>query len=233
MTGVIQYMESKGVYMHKNHVLKRLFITLFTVLFLCSCGENTADSSETTNLFQYALEIEDGVFSPREVDFFMNMEEVLQAAGLEEYTVIEKDGGNLIRTNVNISGFPDNITIDYVFDDAIGNLLCGIRYHLNIVDKAESSDIYDLLYEQAVSTMPEASGNTIEGIKDGIDVSWEDKEQNYVRLLFFNGGNSHSETVAETIMLQIQATSNASFVPEEIKSLMENSLLERSNQKVR
>lgn len=46
--------------------------------------ENTADSSVTSNLFQYAIEIEDGVFSPREVDFFMNMEEVLQATGLNE-----------------------------------------------------------------------------------------------------------------------------------------------------
>ena len=71
--------------------------------------------------------------------------------------------------------------------------------------------------------MPEASGNTIEGIKDGIDVSWEDKEQNYVRLWFFNEGNSRPG--AETIMLQIQATRNSSFISEELKSLYENSLL--------
>ena len=184
--------------------------------------ENTADSSVTSNLFQYAIEIEDGVFSPREVDFFMSTEEVLQATGLNEYTVFDKDGGKLIRANTNISGFSDNIIMDYVFDDAIGNLLVTIRYVFE-VDEAEAADIYNLLYEQAVSVMPEASGNTIEGIKDGIDVSWEDKEQNYVRLWFFNEGNSRPG--AETIMLQIQATRNSSFISEELKSLYENSLL--------
>lgn len=205
-----------------------------------------SDSSDTTNLFQYALEIKDGVFSPREVDFFMSMEEVLQATGLneytfiemeevipaiglKEYTVIEKDGGKLIRTNVNIFGFPNNITIDYGISDAVGSLLTGVGY-VTVVDEAEAADIYNLLYEQAVSTMPEASGNTIEGIKDGIDVSWEDKEQNYVRLTFDKYSSRDDNLII--IHLSIEATRNASFVPEELKSLYEKSLLERINREM-
>lgn len=192
-------------------------------------SENMSDSSDTTNLFQYALEIKDGVFSPREVDFFMSMEEVLQATGLNEYTVIEKDGGKLIRTNVNVFGFPNNITIDYGISDAVGSLLTGVGY-VTVVDEAEAADIYNLLYEQAVSTMPEASGNTIEGIKDGIDVSWEDKEQNYVRLTFDKYSSRDDNLII--IHLSIEATRNASFVPEELKSLYENSLLERINREM-
>ena len=216
--------------MHSNYVLKRWFIVLLATLFLCSCGESTTGSEETSNLFEYALEIEDGVFSPRQVDFFMSAEEVLQSAGLEEYTVIEKDGGDLIRTSVNINGFPAPFVLDYVFSDAIGTRLTGVQYHLSIVNKEDADSVYSLLYEQAVSTMPEASGNTIEGIKDGIGASWEDKEQNYVRLIILNEKNSHPGTDSEIIILQIVATRNSSFVPEDLKSLYENSMLERSNQ---
>ena len=216
--------------MDKNSVLKSLLIALLAVVFLCSCGESTTGSEETSNLFEYALEIEDGVFSPRQVDFFMSAEEVLQSAGLEEYTVIEKDGGKRIRTSVNIDGFPAPFVLDYVFSDAIGTRLTGVQYHLSIVNKEDADSVYSLLYEQAVSTMPEASGNTIEGISEGIDVAWEDKEQNNVWLWFFNKENDHPETVAETIILQIVATRNSSFVPEDLKSLYENSMLERSNQ---
>lgn len=216
--------------MHRNPVLTRLLAVLLIVVCLCSCGENTTESAETSNLFEYALEIEDGVFSPRQVDFFMSAEEVLRAAGLEEYTVIEKDGGDLIKTSVNIAGFSSDITMYYVFDDAIGNLLCGVRYYLKIVDETATADVYDLLYEQAVSAMPDAPGNAIEGIKSGKDVAWEDKEQNYVWLTFFHNKNSGSGTESEIITLQIVATSNASFVPEELKDILENSMLERSNQ---
>ena len=215
--------------MHSNYVLKRWFIVLLATLFLCSCGESTTGSEETSNLFEYALEIEDGVFSPRQVDFFMSAEEVLQSAGLEEYTVIEKDGGNLIRTSVNINGFPNEITIDYVISEDVNNRITGIQYW-TLVDEADAGGVYTLLYEQAVSTMPEASGNTIEGIKDGIGASWEDKEQNYVRLIILNEKNSHPGTDSEIIILQIVATRNSSFVPEDLKSLYENSMLERSNQ---
>mgnify|MGYP007098673937 CR=1 FL=1 len=216
--------------MDKNSVLKSFLIALLAVVLLCSCGESTTGSMETSNLFEYALEIEDGVFSPSQVDFFMSVEEVLQSAGLEEYTVIEKDGGDLIKTSVNIAGFSNDITMYYVFDDAIGNLLCGVRYYLEIVDEADAAEVYDLLYEQAVSAMPDAPGNAIEGIKDGKDVAWEDKEQNYVWLTFFHNKNSGSGTESDIITLQIVATSNASFVPEELKDIMENSMLERSNQ---
>ena len=171
--------------MYRNVLLKKMFVTIIIMLLLCSCGENTANTSETSNLFQYALDMENEVFSPRKVEFFMNMEEVLQATGLKEYTVIEKDYEDLIRTSANIPGFPDDIMIDYIFSDNIGNRLTGVQYHLSIADKADAADVYSLLYEQAVATMPEASGNTIEGIKDGIDVSWEDKQwrkQSYCKL---------------------------------------------------
>lgn len=79
--------------------------------------------------------------------------------------------------------------------------------------------------------MPEASGNTIEGIKDGAHVAWEDKEQNYVWLWFSNDERYHPDPT-EIISLQLKATTNPSFVPEELKSIMENSFWNRRNQEI-
>lgn len=116
--------------MHKSYLSGKLFFVLFTMILLCSCGKRESDSSETSNLFQYALEIEDGVFSLRQVDFYMSMEEVLQIIGSGEYTLIEMEGSNRIKTNVNIPGFPDDIIMEYVFDNALDNRLIGIDYHI-------------------------------------------------------------------------------------------------------
>lgn len=69
----------------------------------------------------------------------------------------------------------------YDFDKNIGDLLYQVRYFI-LVDEADAADIYHLLYEQAVSTMPEASGNSIEGIKDGVGASWKDTKRNHVGL---------------------------------------------------
>lgn len=144
-------------------------------------SDETADSPETENLFQYALEIEDGVFAPRQVKFFTSMEEILQANDLDQDAVIDRDGTKTVRTDTRINGFPYDAYAVFHFDENIGDLLYQVRY-LILVDEADAADIYDLLYEQAASTMPEASGNTIEGIKDGIGASWEDKKLNQVGL---------------------------------------------------
>ena len=210
--------------MHRSYVLKQLFATLFTVVFLCSCGVNTADSSEITNLFQYALEIEDGVFAPKQVDFFMSIEEILQATGLNEDAVLEQDGIKTIRADANIDGFPYDVQAMYVFDEGIGNLLVTVRY-LILVDKAETADIYNLLYEQAISTMPEVSGNTMEGIKDGIGVSWEDKIHNYVELSI---GKAYSSGDDDSIIinLSINVTQNAEPFIKAYGNVMEAQIIE-------
>ena len=212
------------LYMHRSYVLKQLFATLFTVVFLCSCGVNTADSSEITNLFQYALEIEDGVFAPKQVDFFMSIEEILQATGLNEDAVLEQDGIKTIRADANIDGFPYDVQAMYVFDEGIGNLLVTVRY-LILVDKAETADIYNLLYEQAISTMPEVSGNTMEGIKDGIGVSWEDKIHNYVELSI---GKAYSSGDDDSIIinLSINVTQNAEPFIKAYGNVMEAQIIE-------
>lgn len=192
--------------MSRNYVFIRLFIPLFIAVFLCSCGENASGSSEAVNLFEYALEIGDGVLVPKEVDFFMSVGEVLQATGLNEDAVSEKDedGNRQITAYVNIAGFPEDVMVIYGFS-GVDDRLYTVQYAFK-VDEAEAADIHNLLYEQATSTMPEASGNTIEGIKDGVDVFWEDKEQNYVRLYFSTlpGSADHSETVS----LMLQAARN-------------------------
>lgn len=194
--------------MSRKHVFRGLLIPLFMAVFLCSCGENTSDSTETRNLFQYALEIEDGVFAPRQVDFFMSVEEVLQAAGLkdedEAEAVYEGDGVKKILADVDIDGFPYDLKAMYVFYDSVDNLLTTVQYVFR-VDEAEAADIYNLLYEQAAATMPEAFGNTIEGIKDGVDVSWEDKEKNYVRLLIDDYSSRDDNLVTIDLIIQVNA----------------------------
>lgn len=194
--------------MSRKHVFRGLLIPLLTAVFLCSCGENTSDFSETVNLFQHALEIEDGVFAPKEVDFFMSVDEVLQATGLNEDAVSEEDedGNKRIITYVNIAGFSGDVMVIYGFSGHDGRLYT-VQYVFK-VDEAEAADVHNLLYEQAASTMPEASGNTIEGIKDGADVSWEDKEQNYVRLYFSTLPGPLSDNM-ETVDLMLQAGRNA------------------------
>jgi len=162
--------------------------------------------TDATNLFQYAVEMEDEVFSPKEVKFFMSIEEVLQAAGLNEDAVSEWVGGKRILTNINIAGFPDDIMKIYTFSDDIDNRLITVEYRIT-VDEAEAADLYNLLYEQAGSTMPVPIVNTIEGIKNGEEVAWEDKEQNYVRLTFA-GTNPAGADNLEVIILSIHATRN-------------------------
>lgn len=152
------------------------------IYVLSEGGEKTADSpAETENLFQYALEIEDGVFAPRQVEFFTSMEEILRENGLYEDAVIDREGTKTVRTDTRINGFPYDAYAMYDFDKNIGDLLYQVRYFI-LVDEADAADIYHLLYEQAVSTMPEASGNSIEGIKGGVGASWKDTKRNHVGL---------------------------------------------------
>lgn len=211
------------IYMNKKHIFKRLFMVLFTVAFLCSCGENASDSSETTNLFQYALKIEDGIFSPRQADFFMSVEEVLQAAGLNEDAVFEKEDTKSIRTDANIDGFPYDVQAVYDFNKGIGDLLIRVRY-LIVVDEAEAADVCNLLYEQAVSTMPEASGNTIEGIKDGTDVQWIDEQQNYVVLTI---DKAYSASADHSMLISLDTSVTMSAKPFQVYGdVMEAEIIE-------
>ena len=184
--------------MSRSCVWKTFLIPLFTVVFLCSCSQKAHDSSDTTNLFQYAVKIENEAFAPKELAFFTSVEDALQITGLNAEAVSEAGSGKRILSTVNISDFPGDILTIYSFSD---DWLFTVEYVIT-VDDAESADVYNMLYEQAVSTMPVPTGNTIEGIKNGEEVAWEDKDKTYVRLSF----PSTASTDTETIILGIYNT---------------------------
>ncbi len=185
--------------MNRNYVFKNLLISLFIIAFLCSCGEKAPVNSDAANLFQYAVETEKEAFAPKGLDFFMSVEETLQITGLSEDAVSEGASGKRISATVNISGFPDDILTIYSFSD---DQLVTVEYIIT-VDDTEAADLYNLLYEQAISAMPAPTANTMEGIKEGKEVAWEDQEQNYVRLSFPGTAGTDASKV---IILGIYAT---------------------------
>ncbi len=184
--------------MKRNSVLRNLAASLLAFVLLCSCSGNAPDLSNTANLFQYAVEMEEEVFVPQGVEFFMSVEEVLQATGLKEDAVSEEASGKRISAAVNISGFPDDILTIYHFSD---DQLVTVEYIIT-VDDTEAVNLYNLLYEQAISAMPTPTANTMEGIKEGKEVAWEDQNQNYVRLSF--PGTADTDT--KVVILGIYAT---------------------------
>lgn len=148
-------------------------------------------TSSATNLFQYAVKIENDVFAPKELAFFTSIEEVLQITGLDADAVSEGGSGKRIISTVNIAGFPGDIMTIYSFSD---DQLYSVEYVI-AVDDTEAANVYDLLHEQAVSTMPVLTGNTVEGIKNGEEVTWEDKNKTYVRLSFPGTASTNTKTI--------------------------------------
>lgn len=177
--------------MNGNSVLRNLAASLLVLVLLCSCSGNAPDLSDTANLFQYAVEMEEEVFGPQGVEFFMSVEEVLQATGLKEDAVSEGAFGKRVTATVKIDGFPNDISTVYSFSD---DRLVTVEYIITIDDK-EFADLCDLLYEQAVSVMPAPAANTIEGIKDGKEVAWEDQNQNLVKLSFPGTADADTKVV--------------------------------------
>ena len=186
-------------YAVKRNSFKGIAAAMAIVLvLLCSCGQEAESASEISDLFQYAVQVEDGIFSPRGTEFFADIDDVLQDTGLDESAVSDAPGGKQIVSNIDAAGFPDGVMAIYSFAD---EKLVSVQYVIRAAgDKAP--ELYQALYDQAASVMPEPFGNTLEDIKNGTEVSWEDANMTYVRLSFPDTGDP--DTV--TAILGIHAT---------------------------
>ncbi len=136
------------------------------------------DTESYDNFFQYAinLEHEKYTYAPKQVDFFMSMEEVLQAEGISRDAVLEDKGVILEeKAYTDVSEEIPELTFGkmFSFEKELG--LVNVTYNL-IVEDTYLEGLCKMLYEQAVAyNMPEgAFGTSVELIKDGKRVDWND-----------------------------------------------------------
>ena len=171
--------------MSRNYFIK--FLTLISVLLMlfAACGSTNDGVDEVLDidhLLEYSIDITDNVFSPKGVEFYMTVDEVLQAKALNSDAVSEDGSSDKIIINaVNISNLCQAMTEQYLF---VEDKLVSVEYRVAAND-AEKITICNSLYEQAEKHLPDPTGNTLEDIKAGKNaVFWLDQEENRITISF-------------------------------------------------
>lgn len=170
-------------------------------LSLSACGGDLAESGGAENIFTYAVEVEDGVFSPKGADFGTPVKEVLRAKGLTE-AAVEEDSGNDAKRIINrigIEGLSDEIMEIIRFED---DELITVIYAIG-VEQSDFETACRTLQEQAAAYIPAelliSEGNAVLGADTGL--SWEDKEKN---MIYLNCPMTQNDG-KKTIMLSINS----------------------------
>lgn len=161
-------------------------LLVFIILFctpLLSCGEREASVDKSDGgLFAYAVSVEDGSFSPKDVPFGASAEEVLEAKGLTEDALEDDFGENSkrIRNQISIEGLSDEITEIYQFEE---NRLITVMYVIS-VEQSEFEQSCELLQQQAAEHLPDELRLTAEAqrLEQNATIIWEDENQNTIYL---------------------------------------------------
>ncbi|MBQ9939063.1 MAG: hypothetical protein IJO96_05975 [Oscillospiraceae bacterium] len=141
---------------------------------------------ETTNLFEYVIKIEEGIISPRKVEFLASPEEVLEANKDKEVSEQTNPDGYAFKGKA-IEGISGDVTECYNFED---DKLVYVEYTVNYdetMSEAEFEAVCNTLYDMAVEYMPKSafSKNGHEPIKEGRGIIWRDIDGNMAYLTFF------------------------------------------------
>ena len=167
-------------------------------VILCLCLCLSACSSQNSNLFTYAIDISDGVFSPKNVEFNMTVDEVLRAMKLSEDDVNREESYPRIIHTIAIPGLSDNIQEIFNFDklNSDEDKLVSVEYFISVSEE-DLEKTAQTLGKQADAVMPpEFLMNEENGIARGFKTSWEDEQKNYVFVSF-----TYSENPAITLQL--------------------------------
>lgn len=187
--------------MRKMRMITVLSLITALCLFCTACGQSDApEEAEVTNLFEYAVTITDGIFSPANVEFLMSEKEVTKARPLNSSQISKDEQKDRIISMVKIAGLSGEAKEIYNFED---DKLVSVMYLLP-VEKSEQNAICNTLYEQALSRMPEPdTANMEENIKNGKNtVMWMDETGNSVSLSF----PETKKGEPQAIILQISVT---------------------------
>lgn len=107
--------------MNKNYFI--IFLTLISALIMLftACGSINDDVNKALdidNLLEYSIETSDSTYSPKQVEFYMTVYEVLQAKGLNSDAVSEDESlGKRIINTVNVSNLSEAMTEVYSFSE--------------------------------------------------------------------------------------------------------------------
>ena len=157
-------------------------ISLLLMAFTSCRSTNEKEELDLNNLFEYGISITNNVFSPGQVDFYMTVDEVLQAKSLDYSAVSEDDiSSKKIINNVNVTDLSHEMTEVYNFYE--GQLM-SVRYII-LASDSEQERIRNILYEQAKEQMPAPATDNLEDIKEGnTTIQWWDEKQNRIDISF-------------------------------------------------
>lgn len=157
-------------------------ISLLLMAFTSCRATNDKKELDLNKLLEYGITITNNVFSPRQVQFYMTVDEVLQAKSLDYKAVSEDDIlGKRIINKVSVTDLSDEMTEVYNFSE---EQLISVEYIIAASD-SEQEEICNILYEEAKEQMPTPATDNLEDIKDGKKmILWLDEKQNSIILSF-------------------------------------------------
>lgn len=165
----------------QSAVFSMLMILLCTPLLSCGKRE-VSDNKSGGNLFTYAVTVEDGSFSPKDVPFGATAEKVLEVKGLTADAVEDdlEERSKRIRNQIGIEGLSDEITEIYQFEE---NRLITVMYVI-LVEQSEFEQCCELLQQQAAEHMPDELRLTAgdQRLEQNATIIWKDKNQNTIYL---------------------------------------------------
>lgn len=179
--------------MKKFH--KGICLALVCMLLLssfCGCGEKKDEIPEKVpnNIFSELAYVKDGIILPRNITYGQTIEAFKEESGITEEDILTSRD-SVIVIPYTAEQFPYEIreAVYYKPDRAFESEtdqheIMEVEYQL-IIKKADAEQVFAELYEQAKAVMPEPAAkdvvhfeNTIENIKEGYSVYWEDAELN-------------------------------------------------------
>lgn len=180
---------------------KLLSIFLFGViccwpLWLIGCSSPSSD-----NIFNYAVDINDSIFSSARAGFGMSMEEVLEATQLSEDNVDYRLGENepMIIHQFELPGLSDDIMEIFSFSE---DMLVSVDYIISI-PQTDLEKTCQTLQEQASSVIPKELFRGVGSVEESIlahkNTVWEDTKQNTVSLVFPT--NVYEDVLVISLML--------------------------------
>ena len=140
-----------------------IFLSLHCLLIfgLCACSEQESQKDQMyDNIYEYAIDLSDDFLTPRETDYGMSREAVLEIKGLGEDAILED--GRVLAT-ISIEGLSDEIMEIFEFSE---NQLNGVQYFIYPKEDV-FEDICEMLYQQAIEIMPNPFSASLEGIREG------------------------------------------------------------------
>ena len=164
----------------------RIVIILTLVFGFVFAFGGCSVEEETTNLFEYVINIEEGLYSPQKVEFLASPEEVLEANKNREVSEQTNPEGYAFKGKV-FDGISGDVTECYNFEN---DKLVSVEYTVNYdetMSEAEFEAVCNTLYDMAVEYMPKSafSKNGHEPIKEGGSIIWYDIGGNRAYLSFF------------------------------------------------